>query len=70
MTLCMSFHRLLLFIIFYILYIVLFNSASPQELINNLKRPLMDEPDFEDVPSRKVIKNPTKKQKSSSQRFR
>ena len=30
----------------------------------------MDEPDFEDVPSRKVIKNPTKKQKLSSQRFR
>ena len=30
----------------------------------------MDESDFEDVPSRKVIKKPTKKQKSSSQRFR
>ena len=30
----------------------------------------MEESDFEDAPSRKVIKNSTKKQKSSSQRFR
>ena len=66
----MSFHRLLLYTIFYILYIALFNSASPREMINNLKRPLMGEPDFEGVTSRKLIKNKKKKQKSSSQRFR
>ena len=42
---------------------VLFNSTSHQELINDLKSPLMDKSDFEDVPSRKIIKNPTKKTK-------
>ena len=57
-------------LLFYILYIVLFNSSSPRELTNDLERLLMDESDFEDAPSRKVIKNFTKKQKSSSQRFR
>ena len=54
---------------FYILYIVLINSTSPRQLINGLKRPFINESDFEDVPSRKVIKNPIKKQKLCSQRF-